>query len=249
MRHFETAPCVSQPSACVLRWILRSRAVTLCLVAACGPQHAASAGGSTVQVGDLCVTEGTLETANNGRLSVNVSKMRAYVNRATSDMVELQFTYLGPTAATSVLGSGAVRTQFGLKLRAQDACNLLYVMWRVQPVSELVVSLKSNPGQSTSAQCANNGYQNLKPQTSAAIPALAPGDAHKLRGEIQGQELRAYVDDQLVWRGLIDSTAVNLKGPVGLRTDNSHLEFNLVANSTPGSGSPTPCKTGPGESD
>jgi hypothetical protein len=245
MQTFETARDVSEPSARVLRWFLRSRAIALCLLAGCSPQHAAS--GSTVQVGDLCVTEGTLETASNGRLSVDGSKMRAYVNRATSDKAELQFTYLGPTAATSTLGSGTVRTQFGLKLRAQDACNLLYVMWRVQPVSELVVSLKSNPGQATSAQCANNGYQNLAPQTSRPIPALAPGDAHTLRGEIQGQELRAYVDGTLVWRGLLDPTAMNLKGPVGLRTDNAHLAFNLVA--TAASGAPAPCRTGPGESD
>jgi hypothetical protein len=246
MQHLETARCVSAPSARILQWSLRSPAVALCLAAACSPQHAASGGGG-VQVRDLCITEGALETTENGHLSVNVSKMRAYVNRATSDMAELQFTYLGPTAETSVLGSGAVRTQFGLKLRAQDACNLLYVMWRVQPVPELVVSLKSNPGQSTSAQCANNGYQNLKPQTSAAIPVLAPGDAHKLRGEIQGQELRAYVDGKLVWQGPLDATGVDLKGPVGMRTDNAHLEFTLVSNGTPGPA--TPCKTGPGESD
>jgi len=222
----------SAPSTRGLRWM----SAALCLLAACSP-----AGGG--RVGDLCVTEGTITTAGNGHLSVDVPKMRAIVDHATSDTAELQFTYLGPTSATSALGSGSVRTQFGLKLRAQDACNLLYVMWRVQPVSELVVSLKSNPGQSSSADCANNGYRNLTPLARAAIPPLAPGDSHRLRGEIVGQELRAYVDDSLVWRGPLDATAMRLKGPAGLRTDNAHLAFMLVA----GPGPPSPC--GPAESD
>ena len=33
------------------------------------------------------------------------------------------------------------------KLRAEDACNLVYVMWRIEPQSRLVVSVKRNPGQ------------------------------------------------------------------------------------------------------
>ena len=228
---------------------LRSHAVALCLLAACSPQHAASAGGSTVQVGDLCVTEGTLETSSNGRLSVNVSKIALLRESRDVRHGGAAIHLSGPTAATSALGSGAVRTQFGLKLRAQDACNLVYVMWRVQPVSELVVSLKSNPGRARVRNARTTAIKTSSRKPAGRFPSLAPGNSHKLRGEIQEQELRAYVDDKLVWRGLLNSTAVNLRGPVGMRTDNAHLEFNLVANSTPASGSPSPCKTGPGESD
>jgi hypothetical protein len=215
------------------------------LVAACSPSAPAS--GTALGKQDLCVTEGHLEDAGDGRLSVNVPKMRAYVNRATTDMAELRFTYLGPTATSTALGSGAVRTQFGLKLRAQDACNLLYVMWREEPVSELVVSLKSNPAQHTSAECANHGYQNLKPQMSGAIPQLRPGEAHRLQAEIKGQELRVLVDGQRVWQGLLDETATGLKGPVGVRTDNAHLEFELIANGSSASGSR--CRSGAAEAD
>jgi hypothetical protein len=222
--------------------------VGLCLIAACSPQRAPSANGA-VQVGDLCVTEGHLENTSDGRLSVNVTKMRAYVNRATSDMAELRFTYLGPMETRAPLGSGAVRTQFGLKLRAQDACNLLYVMWREEPVSSLVVSVKSNPGEHTSAACTNHGYRNLKPQTSAAIPLLQAGDAHRLQAEISGQELRVLVDGQPVWQGPLDATAASLKGPVGIRTDNAHLEFALVVKSSPASGSGARCQSGPEEAD
>src|SRR5208283_1119081 len=98
----------------------------------------------------LCVTEGAVEEMPVGRLNVNVSKMRAYVNALTEQLVEAQFTYLGSTGNEARLGSGELRRQFGLKLRAQDACNLVYVMWRIDPESKLVVSIKSNPGQHTS---------------------------------------------------------------------------------------------------
>jgi hypothetical protein len=230
----------AKSASCFPRW----SAAGLLLIAACSPP---SANGTGLSAHDLCVTEGHLEDAGNGRLSVNVPKMRAYVNGTTADVAELRFTYLGPTAASTALGSGAVRTQFGLKLRAQDACNLLYVMWREKPVSELVVSLKTNPGQHTSAQCGNQGYQNLKPQVSSAIPALRPGDAHRLQAEIKGQELRALVDGKLVWQGLLDSTAASLKGPVGVRTDNAHLEFQLIAKGASASGAR--CRSGAEEAD
>ncbi len=90
--------------------------------------------------------------------------MRAYLNAITAHQVEVHFTYLGSTGNEARLGSGELRRQFGLKLRAQDACNLVYAMWRIEPESKLVVSIKSNPGQHTSAECGNRGYRNIKPQ-------------------------------------------------------------------------------------
>ena len=117
-----------------------------------------------VSKANLCVTEGTIDEVPGGRLSVNVSKMRAYVNSYTQPVAEARFTYLGSTLNEAPLASGEMRRQFGLKLRAQDACNLVYAMWRIEPESKLVVSVKSNPGEHTSAQCSNQGYQNIKPQ-------------------------------------------------------------------------------------
>jgi hypothetical protein len=99
---------------------------------------------------NLCVTEGTIEQMPGGRLSVSVPKMRAYLNALTPQIAEARFTYLGSTGNEARLGSGELRRQFGLKLRAQDACNLVYAMWRMEPESKLVVSIKSNPGQHTS---------------------------------------------------------------------------------------------------
>jgi hypothetical protein len=131
----------------------------------------------------LCVTEGTIEESPNDGVLVIVPKMRAYVNAFTAQLVEAHFTFLGSTGNEARLGSGELRRQFGLKLRAQDACNLVYAMWRIEPESKLVVSVKSNPGQHTSAECGNRGYRNIKPRHNSPVPVLRSGDTHELRAE------------------------------------------------------------------
>src|SRR5271165_1012028 len=79
-----------------------------------------------VSVADLCVTEGAVTQFPHNLLSVATPRMRAYFNRPTSRQAEAQFAYLGPTASQIPLGSDQLRRQFGLKLRAQDACNAVY---------------------------------------------------------------------------------------------------------------------------
>jgi len=178
---------------------------------------------------NLCVTEGTIEELPGERLSVSVSKMRAYLNSFTPQLVEAHFTYLGPTENEARLGSGELRRQFGLKLRSQDACNLVYAMWRFEPESKLVVSVKSNPGQHTSAQCGNRGYMNIKPRRSTLVPALRSGDAHTLRAEMDGAEMKVFVDNSLVWDGSVGPDALGFDGPVGIRSDNARLQIDLRA--------------------
>lgn len=74
----------------------------------------------SVSRANLCVTEGVIEELPGARLSVSVPKMRAYLNAFTPQFVEAHFTYLGSTGSEARLGSGELRRQFGLKLRAQD---------------------------------------------------------------------------------------------------------------------------------
>jgi hypothetical protein len=182
----------------------------------------------------LCVTEGTIEQSSGNRMSVNVPKMRAFVTIATTQDVEAHFTYLGQTAGEKPLGSGEMRRQFGLKLRAQDPCNLVYAMWRIEPESKLVVSVKSNPGQHTSAECGNRGYRNPKPVHSSPVPNLRPGAAHTLRAEMNGAEMRVYADNHLVWEGNVGPEGGSLNGPVGIRSDNARLELELRAGQASG---------------
>jgi hypothetical protein len=178
---------------------------------------------------NLCVTEGSITELPSQRLSVSVPKMRAYAILSTAQDVAARFTYLGPTGGEARLGSGELRRQFGLKLHAEDACNLVYAMWRIEPESKLVVSVKSNPGQHTSAECANRGYRNIKPRRSSPVPVLRPGDMHTLSAEMTGEELKVVVDNKIVWEGAVGSETLAFTGPVGVRSDNAHLEIELLA--------------------
>jgi hypothetical protein len=181
---------------------------------------------------------------------VDVPKMRAYINLNAADHAQLQFTYLGATATQSALASGASRVQFGLKLHADDPCNLVYAMWRIEPESKLVISVKTNPGQHSSLECGNRGYQNIKPSVSLPVPRITPGQSHTLDAALHGNQLRAYVDDRLVWQGDLGQQAARLKGPAGVRSDNAHLEFELAADNTALGAKAVPgCRAGPQESE
>ncbi len=177
----------------------------------------------------LCVTEGEIEEATGNRLSVNGPKMRAYVNRWTAQAIEARFTYLGPTDVQALLGSGEIRRQFGLKLRARDGCNLIYAMWRFEPESKLVVSVKSNPSEHTSAACGNRGYRNIKAQKTSPVPRLHIGETHTLRAEMNAAEMSVFVDNTPVWEGTVGSEVLSFNGPVGIRSDNARLELELRA--------------------
>jgi hypothetical protein len=153
--------------------------------------------------------------------------MRAYVNAWTAQSIEARFHYLGPTSNEEALGSGEMRRQFGFKLRAQDPCSLVYAIWRINPESKLVVSVKRNPSAHTSAECGNRGYENIKPRKSAPLPPLRSGDSHTLRAEMKKEDLRVFVDNREVWSGDVGADAAALAGRVGIRSDNARLEFDL----------------------
>jgi hypothetical protein len=195
---------------------------------------------------DLCITEGAIEEAPNEGLLVNVPKMRAYVNEATTEAIEARIVYLGATAKEAPLGSGEMRRQFGFKLRAGDACNLVYAMWRIEPESKLVVSVKSNPGQHTSAECGNRGYRNIKASRSRPVPVLRPGETHVFRAAMSGERLNVFVDGMQAWEGGVGTEGNAMKGPVGIRSDNARLQIQLLAGELAESKKAGPnCRTGP----
>src|SRR5579863_9221974 len=214
------------------------------LISASDLSPAISARASPVQMvpiprAKLCVTEGAVEALEGSRLAVTVPKMRAFVAAVTPQAVEVRFTYVGPTRAAARLGSGQIRRQFGLKLRAQDGCNLVYAMWRMEPESKLVVSAKTNPGLHASRDCGNRGYRNIKPRRSSPVPHLSPGDSHALGADMNGDEVRVSVDGSVVWEGSVGPEARSFDGPVGMRTDNVRLEFELLSRSI---GAPISCR-------
>jgi hypothetical protein len=222
------------------------------VAAGAGWAHAQVAGhGIVIPQDRLCVTEGAVGNTTDNRLSVETMKMRAYVHAWTGQSISAHFTYVGPTAQEARLGSGEVRRQFGLKLRAENACNLVYAMWRFEPESRIVVSVKRNPNQTTSSECGNGGYQNIKARRSHATPPLRPGDKHELAAIMHGTELTVMVDGKKVWEGDAGPEAADLNGPVGIRSDNVRLALDLEAGQFNG---PHPqflaaCKSGPEASD
>jgi hypothetical protein len=141
----------------------------------------------------LCVTKGTID---NG--AVTEPAVRAFARGSDGDAAQLRFTYRGDSATARALSSGQLRRQVGLKLRAQDSCNVVYVMWRLDPKSKLEVSVKSNPGKRTHDECGADGYTKVKPAVQVA--ELEDGHSYTLRAEIVGDELTAWIDGKVAWR-------------------------------------------------
>jgi hypothetical protein len=116
-----------------------------------------------------------------------------------------------------------------LKLKAQDDCNVVYVMWRISPVSTLMVSVKSNPGQHRHAECGNSGYTNVKGTLKRPLPKIEEGSEHSLRATLDGTSLVVYVNGAAAWEGNIGDDALRFDGPVGLRSDNARFDFQFIA--------------------
>src|SRR5260370_32389234 len=199
----------------------------------------------------LCVTTGTITTGDQGALFVEVPEMRAIVNSGPARTVEARLRYLGPTKDVKRLASGELRRQFGFKLRAANTCNVVYVMWHIEPDSRLAVSVKSNPGLRTHVQCDAHGYLNLKPAYKSPVPILRPGEWHRFRARLAGEELNVSLDGHAVWRGRIGAEGMAFDGPVGLRTDNGRFELELFRSAPDGGAlNPrTPCAGEPGENE
>ena len=210
------------------------------------PAASTNASRSPLSANQLCVTEGALSQAGD-RLSIQSAKFRAVVALTTDPSSELRFTYLGATEDTTALGSGRVRRQIGLKLRAQNGCNLVYAMWRIDPVDELSVQVKRNPSQQTFAECKNDGYRNVSPMRRAPLPPVAPGSSHALRAAMHGSDLSVWADDVLVWEGNVGDDVMAFDGPVGLRSDNGRFAFEFFAGSPGAVGVPRSCSDAKGE--
>jgi hypothetical protein len=178
------------------------------------------------------VTNGTIRPLPDGRLSIDSASSRAIARNATAQTAEIRFRYLGPSAGSKPLASGELRRQIGIKLRAQDTCNLLYAMWHIEPDARIAVSLKRNPGQHTHAECDAHGYRNIKPRHSSSVPPMSAGEAHRLRAALRGEALTLTVDGAVVWEGDVGEQALDLDGPVGLRTDNARFELEFLAAAT-----------------
>jgi hypothetical protein len=187
---------------------------------------------AAVDPASLCVTHGAIADG-----AIAEPTVRAFALNTNGDAAELAFTYASDSSETRTLESGQLRRQVGLKLRAQNSCNVVYVMWRVAPKPGLQVQVKHNPGKARNEECGTDGYLKLKSAEQLAVPALVAGTSHHLRAEIVGDELHAWIDGQLAWTGELPADARDIAGPAGLRTDNVRLgdvAFSAPHADTPG---------------
>jgi hypothetical protein len=182
-----------------------------------------------IEARELVVTSGAIESEGSGRFANRSPTLRAWLGRAPRSAAQLEFVYRGPTVSDAPLASGELRRQIGLELRARDSCNVVYVMWHIEPSPGIVVSVKSNPGQSRHAECRDRGYSFLQPITSDPAPRVAPGQPHVLAAEIRGRRLHVSTDGQESWVGELPLTAFEFDGPVGVRSDNAEFSAALRA--------------------
>ncbi|WP_241758146.1 hypothetical protein [Myxococcus landrumensis] len=183
-----------------------------------------------VPLARIKVTQGALSEQSDGWLLVRAARMRAVVPGTKTSQAMLRFKLSGPSTEQRPFESGELRQQVGLKLRAMDGCNVLYVMWRITPTPGVVVNYKRNPEMHHSSDCGNAGYTTVRPshhgKTSAPAPEL--DQEHSLRAHLEAGGLRVWADDILVWEGTLPAEALELDGPVGLRSDNVQLTLQLA---------------------
>jgi hypothetical protein len=165
-------------------------------------------------------------------MMIRTASARGVARDSSGDRASLQFRYLGPSADVSKLRSGMVKSQLGLKLRAQNGCNLVYVMWRLAPKPAIDVQYKINPGDSTAEECENGGYHRVLPtlnkKASAQFEPPVVGKDTVLSAAIDGSTLSVFVDGAQVWTGELPAEALALKGPAGFRSDNIEFDGTLT---------------------
>lgn len=195
------------------------------------PSSGSAVGGrdlrSAVGARDLHVECGRVEEQAEGVLRLRSACLRAVVGDRPHAGAVLSFAYHGPSESDEPLASGELRRQIGLKLRARDTCNVVYVMWHVAPTNGIHVSVKSNPALRTHAECGDGGYINLQPARQVAVAAIRPDERHTLEARVVGDELRVAADGMAAWEGRLPAEAFAFDGPVGIRSDNGEFDIEL----------------------
>jgi hypothetical protein len=126
------------------------------------------------------------------------------------------------------LESGELRRQIGLKLRAQDTCNVIYVMWHIEPATGIVVSVKRNRGQRTHVDCGARGYTIIRAARRTPVPTVEPGSWHSMRAALGEGALTVWSDGAVVWEGALPVNLIDFDGPVGVRSDNARFEIEYL---------------------
>lgn len=204
-------------------------ALLICIPVALGYARAGAAL-RRVTLDDLRLTNGAVVVMPDGELAIDTPSSRGVVRNVPTSSVdqaaEIRFRYLGPSKADKPLASGELRRQIGLKLRAADSCNVIYVMWHIAPDARIAVSVKRNATHSH-AQCGVHGYETIAPDKQSTPGPIREGEVRTLRAELRGRTLTVRVDGKRVWQGVLASEPP--AGPPGFRTDNARFVLEYFA--------------------
>lgn len=206
-----------------------------CMLLACGSSEhsprkpAADSGLDALDPDSLIVTSGEIARVSATRFETSSGALRAQLAGDGPAVAELRFHFRGPTEEATPLASGELRRQIGLKLRAQDGCNVVYAMWHIEPTRGLSISAKINPGEHESSACGDAGYRFLDAREEHEVAVIEADSEHTLRAGISGRDLRVYADGKLSWLGELPAEAFDFDGPAGVRTDNGvfDMEFRV----------------------
>lgn len=201
-----------------------------------------------IALSDLIITSGAVTNGSSGFFNTSTPVTRAEIDndRVQSAYAKITFRYNGESDSDIPLSDGTMRRQIGLKLRSKNTCNILYVMWWLEPYENLAVSIKSNPGMMYHSQCGDQGYTSLYADTSAnpfpPVSSMSDGNYHELSALLKpisdsnpngtkgdDFELIICVDGYEVWRKNIYNLPVDVSGISGFRTDNGNFDFDFDA--------------------
>lgn len=175
------------------------------------------------------VTSGALADGADGELAVSQPVTRAVVRDGLPQAARLEFVLHGRSDGVGVY------ERFGLKLRAKNSCNVLYIMWQFAPVEAVIVKLKSNPGLVTHEECGTAGYLTLARwnQSESTFPTARDGAVHVLQATLAEVEGRGYTlsvqADTFTSPdvGLDFAELQDINGPCGFRADNVNVTFHF----------------------
>ncbi len=182
-----------------------------------------------IDAAQLRVEAGRIDQGTGHTLELRSAGTRAVAPQSSSATVEMAFVYRGPGRGAEPLASGELRRQIGLKLRALDTCNVVYVMWHIEPSHGIHVSVKSNPFAHDHASCGDRGYVFPQPSSARDVAPIVVGQRHVLSAHIDAGErtLRVSADGAVAWEGSLPAEAFAFAGPVGLRSDNGDFDVEL----------------------
>jgi hypothetical protein len=169
-----------------------------------------------------------------------------YKKHAEEQQADVTFTFDGELPTP---GSGSSARQAGVKLKEQDPCNLMYVMYNINPFAggdagrdEISIKVKRNDGADTSVECGASGYTTVKAIKLPASKSVGPDYTGRVRLKVAVKPptpggtynlcLTVWGDSETgSMEKLVDAQCYNLNsipesqrpvwgGVIGMRTDN-----------------------------